>query len=175
MCFFLDYEKQILDYSSHPTPQLIYVLYVCSYSMLRWYHEGSLISADSSSYSVLDNGVTLVVERAETKQSGEYRCEVEGIGSLSGNLTVIGNQDLTLWILLSVSDIIYLLQNITSTQNTLIQKTFCNLKSCEWDHKPGLIAECSYVHNASQSYIEDDLSNLQITVNDFQPDSPYDM
>lgn len=115
MCFFLDYEKQILDYSSHPTPQLIYVLYVCSYSMLRWYHEGSLISADSSSYSVLDNGVTLVVERAETKQSGEYRCEVEGIGSLSGNLTVIGNQDLTLWILLSVSDIIYLLQNISST------------------------------------------------------------
>ena len=33
-----------------------------------------------------------MVERADTEQSGEYRCEAEGLGSVSGNLSVIGNQ-----------------------------------------------------------------------------------
>ena len=88
--FVLNYVKTII--SSHHSADLCMYVSVCSYSMLRWYHEDSLISADSSSYSILDNGVTLVVEGADTEQSGEYRCEAEGLGSVSGNLSVIGNQ-----------------------------------------------------------------------------------
>ncbi|KAI6646377.1 Immunoglobulin superfamily protein [Oopsacas minuta] len=57
-------------------------------SALSWYYNDSPIPI-STSYLIRDDGVTLVLKGPSTEASGEYMCVVDGLGSVSANLSVL--------------------------------------------------------------------------------------